>query len=102
MTIDELAELLEQLQDEGRGEDLVAVRGYESGLDEIARAVDADVLVNRRSEVYYGPHEIVRAEEFVGHRGAGETFPLADERVLWLVGSRDVDGERIDPEGSGW
>jgi hypothetical protein len=102
VTIDELAELLEQEQIEGRGGARVVVRGYEGGLDDVERAVDADVLLDRREESYYGAHIVVQVDgDARPFRGVPDE-PLADERALWLIGSRDFVGGRIDPEGSVW
>lgn len=107
MTVDELGRIVAAYQQARRGSERVVVRGYEGGVDDVDLVVDAVILPDRDEALYYGPHKVVRAGVTPSRQippvGEGDVEPPR-ERVVWLIGSRDIDDVdgRIDPEGSGW
>lgn len=95
-TVDELARILAAYQADGRGGERIVVRGYEGGLDDVARVVEAQIMPDARPETYYGPHVAIP----LGQLSRDE--PPKHEPVLWLIGSRDLDDGLVRPEGSMW
>lgn len=55
MTVSELIEVLEKLPKD----DMVVVRGYEGGVDEIVELEQARIALNVNEEWSYGAHELL-------------------------------------------
>lgn len=86
MTVEGLMLHLAKLHADGRGGERVVVRGYESGLDDVAEVRDVTLYPDRLTETYYGPHV---DEETADYFNVPADAP--HEPAVRLVGSRDSD-----------